>query len=157
MIDSSLDPVGLWASAQVSTLKVDTWPEYGSLAWRTLKAEDPRRAAALLEAAEQWRRQVVREHWLDQMLENDPERWFGIVTEQANEVARKRAGALARQPTAAEAARRASQYGPVRPLVATVGWSPVAIPGKPGIRRHLVNGQQIDRPYISTSTTETAE
>jgi hypothetical protein len=29
---------------------------------------------------------------------------------------------------------------------ATPGWPPIAIPGRPGWWRHLINGQQVDLP-----------
>lgn len=31
-------------------------------------------------------------------------------------------------------------------ICATPGWTPVAIPGRPGWWRHLINGQQVDTP-----------
>ena len=34
----------------------------------------------------------------------------------------------------------------LRPVIATEGWPPVAIPGHPGWRRHLIDGQQVDLP-----------
>lgn len=33
-----------------------------------------------------------------------------------------------------------------RPVQATPGWPPVAIPGWPGWWRHYINGQQVDLP-----------
>ncbi|WP_157852695.1 hypothetical protein RFN58_07075 [Streptomyces iakyrus] len=31
-------------------------------------------------------------------------------------------------------------------VTATEGWPPVAIPGRPGWWRHLINGEQVDLP-----------
>lgn len=36
---------------------------------------------------------------------------------------------------------------PARPVLATPGWPPVAIPGQPGWWRHTINGQQVDLPH----------
>lgn len=38
-----------------------------------------------------------------------------------------------------------------RPLTATPGWPPVAIPGRPGWWRHLIDGQQVDLPHNETT------
>jgi hypothetical protein len=35
---------------------------------------------------------------------------------------------------------------PPREVVATPGWPPIAIPGRPGWWRHYIDGQQIDLP-----------
>jgi hypothetical protein len=108
--------------------------------WLRLRADDPRRAAAIIEAAELWRRFRARETWLDQLIDDDPERWFDIVTADADAHARKAAHVLARQPTAAEVAARRAQFAPAHTLKATPGWPPVAIPGQPG--RYLVYDQE---------------
>lgn len=131
---------GLWAEAQFAALGVGEAPEYGSTAWLRLRADDPRRAAAIIFAAEMWRRHRAREAWLDQLIDDDPERWFAIVTEDADAQARKAAHVLARQPTAAEVAARRAQFAPSHTLKATPGWSPIAIPGQPG--RYLVYDQE---------------
>lgn len=36
-----------------------------------------------------------------------------------------------------------------RELEATDDWPPVAIPGRPGWRRHCINGQQVDLPHTN--------
>jgi hypothetical protein len=45
-----------------------------------------------------------------------------------------------------EEIRARAALGPVREVVATAGWPPVAIPGRPGWYRHLVDGRQVDLP-----------
>ncbi|MFE2428435.1 hypothetical protein ACFXJ5_17070 [Streptomyces sp. NPDC059373] len=139
------DIAALWAEQQVAALGPNTWPEYGTAAWVRLRAEDPRRAAAIVEAAELWRRQRARESWLDQLLDDDPDRWFAIITEDANAEAVRIAPALARGKTNAEL-RAARARRPAHEIRATAGWSPIAIPGRPGWRRHLIDGQQADLP-----------
>ncbi|MFD9629896.1 hypothetical protein [Streptomyces violascens] len=144
------DATALWASAQVTALSVEDFPDYGSPAWSALRATDPRRAVAIITAAEQWRRHVAREAWLDLLLDEDPEQWFAYVTADANDYARTIAGDLARRPTVAELdARRSASPAPARPLAATPGWPPVAIPGRPGWLRTLTpDGRQLDRPQL---------
>ncbi|GAA2407349.1 hypothetical protein GCM10010420_39300 [Streptomyces glaucosporus] len=155
--DFTADPTALWASAQVTALlgeQNEPAPEYGSPAWARLRAADPRRAAAIITAAEQWRRHTARTAWLDQLLEEDPERWFAVVTADADDQARRLAPMLARRPTNTEQAFR-RRYGPVRPVRAVPGW-PVAIPGRPGWWRHCIDGQQTDLPHSTLPGQETA-
>ncbi len=144
------DPVALWASAQVTRLldgrdENEVTPVYGSVAWQQLRANDPHRAAAIITAAEEWRRHRVHEQWLDGLLDTDPEQWFRYVTAEADAAARKILPALARRPTMEELRARARSVPP-RPVRASPGWPPVVLPGRPGWRRHLVNGQQVDLP-----------
>ncbi|MFH9439287.1 DUF2742 domain-containing protein [Streptomyces rochei] len=133
------DAPQLWAEHQVATLAegVREWtvPPYGSLAWSQLPPSDPRRYAAVIEAAEQWRRQVAEEERLDQLAEDDPAAWYAEVTAGANDEARRMAGRLARMRTLAELDAARSRRPPHR-LRATPGWPPVAIPGKPGWYLH---------------------
>ncbi|MFE6742321.1 hypothetical protein [Streptomyces tubercidicus] len=126
----------------------DEAPAYGSPAWRALPSTDPRRAVALITSAEQWRRHTARETWLDHLADEDPEEWFRIVTADANAYARRIAPTLARRPTHAEVtARRAVRMQP-REVVASPGWPPVAIPGRPGWwRHHGPRGEQLDLPH----------
>jgi hypothetical protein len=150
------DPAALWAENQFAALGVDDAPEYGSPAWVKLRADDPRRAAAIIEAAELWRRHRAREEWLDQLLDDDPEHWFALVTETADAYSRRIAGALARQPTAAEMTKRRARLQPAREVVATAGWPPIQIPGRPGWWRHLIDGEQVDLPYNTQPGQETS-
>ncbi|WP_017239524.1 DUF2742 domain-containing protein [Streptomyces sp. SS] len=142
---AATDPVALWSSAQVTALGVETWPAYGGLAWRALLATDPRKAAAIFEAAEQWRRHRAEADELDCLLADDPEEWFRRVTADADAEARRIAPALAKRPTAAEVRARVGHHAP-RTITATPGWPPVAIPGRPGWHRHLIDGRQVDLP-----------
>ncbi|MFD8610531.1 hypothetical protein [Streptomyces sp. NPDC059631] len=131
----------------MTALDVTDAPEYGSPAWCALRATDPRRAAAIITAAEQWRRHASREAWLDRLLDDDPERWYAYVTAGANAYARSIAGDLARRPTQDELAARRARRRAARAVVARPGWPPVAIPGRPGWRRHHgPRGEQLDLP-----------
>ncbi|MEV5506282.1 DUF2742 domain-containing protein [Streptomyces orinoci] len=147
------DVTALWAEQQFTALEVTDPPEYGSPAWIRLRAEDPRRAAAIIEAAEHWRRHVQREHWLDKLLTDDPERWFHVVTQDADGYARTIAASLARRPTNEELAGR-RQPVPVREVRATPGWPPIAIPGRPGWWWHCIDGRQVDLPHNRVSGQE---
>ncbi|MFK0289336.1 hypothetical protein ACIQU6_02455 [Streptomyces sp. NPDC090442] len=141
------DPVALWAEAQAVHLAGD-YPAYGSPQWSALPPDSPARFAAVLEAAELWRRQVAEQARLDALLDTDPDRWFREVTADANEEARRTARRLrlSRSLSAAElAARRRPK--PPHPVRATPGWPPVRIPGRPGWWRHCINGVQTDLPY----------
>lgn len=139
------DAVALWASAQVTALGVDTWPPYGGSAWRALLATDPRKAAAIFEAAEQWRQHRATVDDLDQLLTDDPEEWWRRVVAAADAEARRIAPALAKRTTAAEIRARAA-HRPPSPVTATEAWPPVALPGRPGWYRHLINGRQVNLP-----------
>lgn len=151
------DVAALWASAVITDLNVTDAPEYGSPAWLALRADDPRRAAAIITAAEQWRRYAAHEAWLDRLLDEDPEHWFRIVTADANAYARSIAAELARRPTHDEiAARREAVHAP-REAKASPGWPPIAIPGRPGWWRHCgPNGEQVDLPHSAPRGQEMA-
>jgi hypothetical protein len=146
----------VWASARITELldgKPDTAPEYGSAAWIELPANDPRRAAALITAAECWRRYAEEQARLDQLAEDDPGAWFDEVTAPADEAARRflreerAAGrSVSSRPTFAELKRRRQVRRALHIVRASPGWSPVAIPGRPGWWRHLVDGAQVDLP-----------
>ena len=105
-------PAALWAEHQTTQLAdgARDWsvPEYGTLPWLRLPAADPRRAAAVIEAAELWRRQRAEQARLGQLAEDDPDVWFRAVTADADAYAASIAGDLARRRTsAALAAARA--------------------------------------------------
>ncbi|MFF7690569.1 hypothetical protein ACFZB6_31090 [Streptomyces syringium] len=146
-IDPAQDAVALWAENQFAALGVTTNPEYGSLAWQTLRAAAPERAAAIIEAAELWRRHRAHATRLEQLLDNDPEAWAREVTADANAYARRIAPALAKQRTQAEIEARRATMPEAWPLTATPGWPPIALPGRPGWWRHLINGRQADLPH----------
>lgn len=149
------DPVALWAEAQVTALGGGELPLYGTRAWRELPADDPRRVAAILTAAEQWRRERVEAYWLDQLAEEDPEAWWIAITEEAETEARRtlRRLQVSRLPKFEEIRARRAQYRPAHQLQATPGWPPIAVPGKPGCHRHLISGRQTD---LNSATRETA-
>ncbi|MFE5534300.1 hypothetical protein ACFQ78_00950 [Streptomyces sp. NPDC056519] len=133
----------------MTALSVEDSPDYGSPAWSALHATDPRRAVAIITAAEQWRRQATREAWLDCLLDEDPERWFAYVTADANDYARSIASDLARRSTQDELTARRDVRIPARHVVATPGWPPIAIPGRPGWVRSLTrHGRQLDHPRL---------
>ncbi|MGW1034309.1 DUF2742 domain-containing protein [Streptomyces antibioticus] len=143
---TSGDVTEMWASAQVTALGARDFPRYGSLPWLTLKADDPGRAAAIITAAEEWRRHNAHEEWLNRLLDTHPTAWFRVVTADADQYARKILPELARRPTIAEIKARNPRPVP-RPVVATPDWPPVAVPGRPGWHRHCgPDGAQIDKP-----------
>ncbi|MFE2529467.1 hypothetical protein ACFXEL_35170 [Streptomyces sp. NPDC059382] len=129
------DTAQVWAEHQVTTLAEGardwTVPPYGSLAWSRLPPDDPRRFAAVVEAAERWRRQTAEEQRLDRLAEEDPAAWYAEVTAAANDEARRLVGRLARRRTQREL-EAARTHRPPRQVRATPGWPPVAIPGRPG-------------------------
>ncbi|MFF7020675.1 DUF2742 domain-containing protein [Streptomyces klenkii] len=133
--DPSSDPTALWAQARAWYLAHD-FPEYGSLTWRELPPDDPRRYAAVLDAAEHWRRRVAHQRWLDSL---DDDAWFAEVTREANAEARRviKRLDLANGRSHAELTA-ARQHLPSALLEATPGWPPIAIPGQPG--RYLTYG-----------------
>lgn len=122
------DPVALWASARVTELLdgQDDPPRYGSAEWYQLPGNDPRKGAAVITAAEMWRQFGDEEELLD---------WF-----RAADRAR---APLAGQKTLAEL-NELAKTKPAHQVRATDGWPPVAIPGRPGWYRHLVDGRQVD-------------
>lgn len=148
------DPVALWAEGQITVLDAGDLPQYGSRAWRELSAEDPRRVGAILTAAEQWRRQQVEQEWLDQLADEDPVAWWVEITQDAEAEARRVLRRLqpSRQPTWAQIRERRAKHGPVHELRATSGWPPIAIPGRPGWHRHLIDGRQVDRTSTPQET-----
>ncbi|MCX4824891.1 hypothetical protein OG883_34565 [Streptomyces sp. NBC_01142] len=122
-VQAEFDPgdiAGLWADAKSMFLAKD-FPEYASAAWCDLHPDDPRRLAAVLEAAECWRKYgdpVV--DWLREASSATP--------------------SLASLKTAAELAE-ARKPKPPHQLRATPGWPPIAIPGQPG--RYLYARQEM--------------
>ncbi|MFF7754374.1 hypothetical protein ACFZCP_35245 [Streptomyces sp. NPDC007971] len=137
------DAVALWASSAVTQL-LDGQPDppkYGSTAWRRLPGDDPRRAAAIITAAESWRRyghddlSVIEAAEMWRKYGDDVLTWF----KEASASHRP----LAERKTLDELDELAKPK-PARPVQATAEWPPVAIPGRPGWYRHLVNGCQAD-------------
>ncbi len=122
----------LWADAK-AVYVAGTFPTYSSPKWCALPWESPQRLAAVLAAAELWRRHQAEQAHLDCLLDTDPDAWFREVTADANEEARRtiRRLRLSTVPTAAEMAGR-RQPRPPRQMRATPGWPPIAVPGHPG-------------------------
>lgn len=142
------DVAALWASAQVTSLLnglEDPVPVYGSFGWLRLTPGDPRKVAAIITAAEEYRRHADEEARLDRLAEEDPEAYRCEIYADANAYAASIARDIARRPTAEEIRRRAA-HDPARGVAAAAGWPPVAIPGRPGWYRHLVGGRQVDLP-----------
>ncbi|GAA3829008.1 DUF2742 domain-containing protein [Streptomyces chiangmaiensis] len=122
------EQITLWASATVTALGVADWPAYGTHAWQQLDPSDPRKTAAILTAAEYWRRYGDEQQLLD---------WF----RDAN-----RAPALTLPPS--------PPLPPIaRQVVATPGWPPIQIPGRPGWYRHYIGGRQVDLPTNTRQET----
>ncbi|MGV9275976.1 DUF2742 domain-containing protein [Streptomyces griseosporeus] len=137
------DAVALWASARVTELLDghDDPPAYGSPEWQRLPNSDPRKGAAIVVAAELWRRHghdnlsVIEAADMWRRYGDDVVQWF-------KEASTPRAP-LAQRKTIAELDTLAKPR-PSRPVQASPGWPPVAIPGRPGWYRRLANGRQID-------------
>jgi hypothetical protein len=105
--------VELWAEAKIYYL-ASVFPRYGSPAWIALRPDDPRRLAAVLHAAEMWRKYGDEDNLLA---------WF-------RDVSRPRPP-LAEGRSRAELDEAAKPKPPHR-LRATPGWPPIRIPGQPG-------------------------
>jgi hypothetical protein len=131
-----------WAAARVTELSERhtaqtsseaAWevPAYGSAQWCALRPDDPRRTAAVIEAAELWRQQQAEEQRLAELAEADPEAWFREVTAEADAAARPITRTLAHM-RAARGSRAAWSHRPPHRLQATPGWPPIAVPGRPG-------------------------
>jgi hypothetical protein len=120
----------MWATARIAWSD-GNFPAYGSQEWAALTPDDPRRLASALHAAEMWRRYGDEDALLA---------WFRAITN--------------RGPITLHQAR---PYRPAsaRPVQATAGWPPVAIPGRPGWHRHLAEGRQVDIP-ANTAREEAA-
>ncbi|WJV47646.1 DUF2742 domain-containing protein [Streptomyces flavofungini] len=101
----------LRACAQAEALRVDDWPEYGSLPWLQLPADDPRVYVATLEAAELHRMDEERRH-------ADARAQAAETLQSAIEAAATRRGTMRTRPP--------------HKLTPTPGWPPIAVPGKPG-------------------------
>lgn len=127
----SADTISLWASARLAELiddkaARDGVPSYGTEAWQRLPGNDPRRAAAIIGAAEMWRKYGDEEALLT---------WFRESSAPHRPIAERK--------TIAEL-NALAKGRQTRPVQATQGWPPVAIPGQPGWYRHLVDGRQVD-------------
>ncbi|MFP8882565.1 hypothetical protein [Streptomyces mangrovi] len=134
------EATGLWAEAEVTArVPEGDFPEYGTAEWLALPATDQRRVAAVITAAEQWRRHV---HLL-----NDPAEWFRQATAEADNHARRiiRQLRLGHLESYAELAEKLKPR-PAHPVTAAPGW-PVRIPGRAGWWRHCIDGRQVDLPH----------
>lgn len=151
------DVTALWASARVTELLDGRGeiPAYGSAEWNALRADDARRAAAIITAAEAWRRREAEQARLTALFEHDPDAWYRHVVEDADAAAARLGRTLASTPTWEELRRR-RQHKPPTPVRASPGWTPVGIPGRPGWWRHLVDGEQVDLPYRDAPGQEPA-
>lgn len=114
------DVAELWAKNQITELLADgvQAPAYGSPAWARLPSTDARRIAAVIEAAERWRRY------------GDPEdvaAWLAVASQSRPPIHTLPSGDEL-------AARRRPR--PAHQLRATPGWPPIAIPGGRGRTLH---------------------
>lgn len=131
-------PTALWANARVTELLGDDTtplPKYGTREWQQLPSAAPQKAAAVITAAEMWRKYGDEDNLLA---------WF-------REAHRARPP-LASRKTLAELDALAKPKPP-RPVQAAEDWPPVAIPGRPGWWRHLVDGRQVDLPHDRSGAT----
>ncbi|MEU2722737.1 hypothetical protein [Streptomyces smyrnaeus] len=150
------EATALWAEARVTDLLADapddtTVPGYGSPAWLALPAGHPLKSAAVLTAAEAWRRRELEEQRLDALAETDPDAWFREISAEADQYAARLGPHLAAVPTLPELARHRRPCAP-HPVAATPGW-PVRVPGRPGVWRHCIHGQQVDLPGRTATET----
>lgn len=138
------DSVGLWASSVVTHL-LDGEPDppaYGSPAWCELANRHPRKRAAIITAAESWRRYGCDDvsiieaalMWRD-YASDEVVTWLKEASVSHRPIADRR--------TLAEL-DAAAKPQPPHVVQAVDGWPPVAIPGRPGWHRHLINGEQVD-------------
>ncbi|MBM7091033.1 hypothetical protein JTP67_21315 [Streptomyces sp. S12] len=124
----------LRANAQVTALRVDSWPQYGSPEWLRLHPQDPRVYVATLEAAELHRIAEAERARLDWLMDNQPDEWWREVTDEARRETCRRVRAAKSMEAAVEVRARQARAArrPPHKLTATRGWPPVAIPGRPG-------------------------
>lgn len=137
--DASDDVTALWVQAR-AVYDTRDFPEYASPAWRALPPNSPQRLAGVLEAAEKWRRYVAQ-------LDDDtltPGEWYAHTFGDARAQAARLCHALGKMRTFQEMRNARARPRPARPVRASPGWPPIAVPGEPGVQRHLINGQQTD-------------
>jgi hypothetical protein len=155
---SAAEVTAVWAEAKVTDLLAHTAadfvaPAYGTTLWARLAAGDPVKSAAVITAAELWRRQEAEQARLEELYHHDPETWFREITAEADTAAARLGRTLASTPTWEECRKR-RQHRPPWPSVATPDWGPVAISGRPGWWRHCINGEQVDLPRRDIETLE---
>lgn len=90
-------------------------PAYGSPEWQQLDRDDPRRAAAIVFAAECWRR-----YWTPDMVTDRAEQFETEIAARLREAAHAISAGqnwvrVANAPSYAELQRRRAQPGPVQP------------------------------------------
>ncbi|MEW2272185.1 hypothetical protein [Streptomyces griseofuscus] len=106
-----------------------------------MPSNDPRKGAAVLTAAELWRRfghndlSVIEAAECWRKYGDEVLTWFKEASVPH--------APLAERKTLAELDALGKPQ-PARPVQATEGWPPIAIPGRPGWYRRFVNGRQVD-------------
>lgn len=128
-------------------------PDYGTPSWARLDARNPLRSAAVITAAELWRRQETEKARLEELYGSDPEAWFREITAKADAAAARLGRSLASAPTWEECRRRRAPR-PTAPVRATPEWTPIGIPGRPGWWRHYLDGRQVDLPHSDLDERE---
>lgn len=130
-------PTALWASARVTGLLGEDsapLPRYGTREWQQLPDTAPHKVAAVITAAELWRKYGDEDGLLA---------WF--------REARHARPPLASRKTLTEL-NELGRPKPARAVQAAPGWPPVAIPGRPGWWRHRGSGgEQVDLPHNNRS------
>lgn len=126
-----------WTARRLPPPRVTSWPEYGSDAWYDMHPDDPAKRVAVLEAAESWRIQQLREQWLDSL---DDAEWYAEVFGDARRVASQTIAATNRVRSFREAKNERAKPHPPHQLQATPGWPPIRIPGGNGA--HLTYEQR---------------
>lgn len=107
------DIVGLWSEARALYM-AGVYPKYASPAWLDLEPDAPKRLAAVLDAAEMWRKYGDEEallQWFRDAYAPRPPLWQGKTQAELDELAKPK---------------------PPHQLEATPGWPPIRVPGQPG-------------------------
>lgn len=115
------DVVALWAEARCRYLAED-FPEYGTPAWLALHPDDPRRFAAVIDAAEKWRKYGDEEALLQ---------WFREASKRHESLAVRRTIAELDAEAARARARAADMWARKRDQITdTPRWPQAADPGQ---------------------------
>lgn len=121
---SGIDPtdaIALWADARIVFL-ADDFPAYGSPAWLALHPDDPKRLAAVIDAAEKWRKYGDEEGLL---------RWFREASVARAPIASQRTRAELDEAWRGMRERAAAMWARERArLIPNPRWPKVAIPGQ---------------------------
>ncbi|MFH9038965.1 hypothetical protein ACH4FA_06315 [Streptomyces sp. NPDC017966] len=115
------DHVALWAEARCRYLAED-FPPYGSPAWLALHPDDPRRFAALIDAAEKWRKYGDEEGLIQ---------WFREASQPRQPLASRKTVAELDDEYVRSRERAAEMWAREREQISNPSrWPPAAAPGQ---------------------------